>query len=165
MLLRGLQKKFNPFFCFVLKRNFWIDITLKTNCHFIYSQRRVLQPLSLLTYTSGIVPSTFKSNYCTHEGMADNKFIVGYAKLGTSGCKKCKTKIEKGALRIGKVTANPFSSDGDMKQWYHPDCIFETFKRARATTKKIEEPDDLEGFGDLKQEDKDRLNDLMKGTY
>ncbi|GFO42469.1 DNA ligase [Plakobranchus ocellatus] len=94
--------------------------------------------------------------------MADNKYIVGYAKLGTSSCKKCKQKIEKGSLRIGKVTPNPFSDDGgDMKQWFHPSCIFETFVRARATTKKIEDPDDVEGFEDLTPEDKEVIKDLI----
>lgn len=96
--------------------------------------------------------------------MADNKYIVGYAKLGTSSCKKCKQKIEKGGLRIGKVTPNPFTDDGgDMKQWFHPKCIFETFVRARATTKKIEDPDDAEGFYDLKDEDKDEIKKLIDG--
>ncbi|GFS06592.1 DNA ligase [Elysia marginata] len=95
--------------------------------------------------------------------MADNKYVVGYAKLGTSSCKKCKQKIEKGSLRIGKVTPNPFSEDGgDMKQWFHPSCIFETFVRARATTKKIEDPEDVEGFGDLKPEDKEVIKDLIE---
>ncbi|ESO91269.1 hypothetical protein LOTGIDRAFT_228755 [Lottia gigantea] len=95
--------------------------------------------------------------------MSDNRYIVGYAKLGTSSCKKCKTKIGKGDMRIGKVVSNPFSEDGgDMKQWFHPSCIFETFVRARATTKKIEDPDDLEDFKDLKDEDKDVINQLIK---
>ncbi|KAH9500642.1 DNA ligase 3 [Bulinus truncatus] len=90
--------------------------------------------------------------------MGDNKFIIGYAKLGTSSCKKCKQKIDKESLRIGKVTPNPFSDDGgDMKQWYHPGCLFETFIRARATTKKIEDPEDVIGFHDLKEEDKQHL--------
>lgn len=94
--------------------------------------------------------------------MADNKYVIGYAKLGTSSCKKCKQKIDKGGLRIGKVVANPFGDDGgDMKQWYHPACMFETLQRARATTKKVEEADDLEGFDDLKQEDKDTVNQLI----
>lgn len=98
--------------------------------------------------------------------MADNKYVVGYAKLGTSSCKKCKEKIEKGGLRIGKVTPNPFADDGsDMKQWFHPKCIFETFVRARATTKKIEDPDDAEGFHDLKQEDQDVIQKLIDGDF
>lgn len=35
--------------------------------------------------------------------MSDARFECGYAKLGTSSCKKCKQKIEKGSLRIAKV--------------------------------------------------------------
>ena len=115
-------------------------------------------------YLSSFQPQPLILSSRDFSKMADNKFIVGYAKLGTSSCKKCKTKIEKGALRIGKVTPNPFSEDGgDMKQWFHPACIFETFVRARATTKKIEDPDDLDGFGDLKQEDKDVIKQLIEG--
>jgi len=98
--------------------------------------------------------------------MSDNKFLAGYAKLGTSSCKKCKQKIDKGALRIAKLVSNPFSEDaGDMKQWFHPACLFETFVRARATTKKIEDPDDVDGFSDLQQDDKDKILDLIKGTF
>jgi DNA ligase-3 len=52
--------------------------------------------------------------------MSENKYIVGYARLGTSSCKKCKSKIDKGGLRIGKVVSNPFSDEGgDMK----PSCV------------------------------------------
>ncbi|XP_064610448.1 DNA ligase 3-like [Liolophura sinensis] len=98
--------------------------------------------------------------------MAENKFIIGYAKLGTSSCKKCKQKIAKQSLRIGKVVPNPFGDGGgDMKQWHHPACIFETFKRARASTKIIEEPDDLEGFTDLQDEDKKLVNKLIKEFF
>ena len=61
--------------------------------------------------------------------MADNRYCIEYAKTGRSGCKKCKTPIEKGVPRIGKITPNPFSDDGgDMKVWYHTRCIFETLK-------------------------------------
>jgi len=34
----------------------------------------------------------------------DPYFESSYAKLGTSSCKKCKEKIEKGALRLAKVS-------------------------------------------------------------
>lgn len=111
-----------------------------------------------------VQPHKTLRSYLTYNTMSENKYVVGYAKLGTSGCKKCKSKIEKGGLRIGKVVSNPFSEEGgDMKQWYHPQCMFETFKRARATTKKIEEPDDMEGFGNLQQEDKDVLKKMIDG--
>uniref|UniRef100_A0A2R5LJI1 DNA ligase n=1 Tax=Ornithodoros turicata TaxID=34597 RepID=A0A2R5LJI1_9ACAR len=87
--------------------------------------------------------------------MSENRYCIEYAKRGTAGCKKCKQKIEKDSLRIGKIVPNPFTeSGGDMKQWFHVDCIFQQLSRARATTKKIDDPGDLEGWADV--EDSDR---------
>ncbi|XP_068187083.1 DNA ligase 3 [Antennarius striatus] len=98
--------------------------------------------------------------------MAEQRFLVEYAKRGTAGCKKCKDKIAKGIVRIGKVVPNPFSeSAGEMKEWYHVKCMFEKLERARATTKKIEDITDLEGWEELQDEDKELINkhvsDLM----
>lgn len=50
---------------------------------------------------------------------------------------------------------------GEMKQWYHPKCLFETFERARATTKIIDSTDEIDGFTDLNHEDKDLLKSLI----
>ncbi|XP_077596050.1 DNA ligase 3 [Stigmatopora nigra] len=91
--------------------------------------------------------------------MAEQRFVVEYAKRGTAGCKKCKDKIAKGVTRVGKVVPNPFSeSAGEMKEWYHVKCIFEKQERARATTKKIEDITDLEGWEELQDEDKEIIN-------
>ncbi|XP_061557962.1 DNA ligase 3 isoform X1 [Phycodurus eques] len=100
------------------------------------------------------------------DAMAEQRFLVEYAKRGTAGCKKCKDKIAKGIVRIGKVVPNPFSeSAGEMKEWHHVKCIFEKLERARATTKKIEDITDLEGWEELQDEDKELINrhvsDLM----
>ena len=73
-----------------------------------------------------------------------------------AGCKKCKKKIEKGEIRIAKITASPFSDDGEMKHYFHPACIFETFKKARTTTKVIEDPSDLEGWQEVERRRKSR---------
>ncbi|XP_066551873.1 DNA ligase 3 [Amia ocellicauda] len=94
--------------------------------------------------------------------MAEQRFCVEYAKRGTAGCKKCKEKIMKGLVRIGKIVPNPFSeSAGDMKEWYHVKCMFEKLERARATTKKIEDITDLEGWEELQDEDKELINKLV----
>ncbi|XP_061754863.1 DNA ligase 3 [Nerophis ophidion] len=91
--------------------------------------------------------------------MSDQRFLVEYAKRGTAGCKKCKEKIGKGITRIGKIVPNPFSeSAGEMKEWYHVKCMFEKLERARATTKKIEDITDLEGWEELQDEDKELIN-------
>ena len=67
-----------------------------------------------------------------------------------------------------QLVSNPFSGDGGddsaMKMYFHPNCLFETFSRARPTTKVIEDADDLEGFTNLKQEDMDLINELIKGS-
>ncbi|NXY48184.1 DNLI3 ligase, partial [Ceuthmochares aereus] len=84
---------------------------------------------------------------------------VDYAKRGTAGCKKCKEKIVKGMVRIGKIVPNPFTeSGGDMKEWYHVKCMFEKLDKARATTKKIEDITDLEGWEELQDGEKELIN-------
>ena len=79
-----------------------------------------------------------------------------------AGCKKCKEKIEKGEIRIAKITKSPFSDDGEMKIYYHPKCIFDVFKKARSTTKIIEDPTDLEGWQDVEQKDREMILNLIK---
>jgi len=97
--------------------------------------------------------------------MSEARYCVEYAKTSRSNCKKCKSQIEKGCCRIGKITPNPFSDDGgDMKVWFHMACMFESLTRARATTKKIESPADLEGFSSISDEDKEEIKKLIKGS-
>ncbi|NXV84096.1 DNLI3 ligase, partial [Atlantisia rogersi] len=91
--------------------------------------------------------------------MAEQRYCVDYAKRGTAGCKKCKEKIVKGVVRIGKIVPNPFTeSGGDMKEWYHVRCIFEKLEKARATTKRIEDITDLEGWEELQDGEKELIN-------
>lgn len=95
--------------------------------------------------------------------MAEQRYCVEYAKRGTAGCKKCKEKIGKGLVRIGKIVPNPFSeSAGDMKEWYHIKCMFEKLERARATTKKIDDLTELEGWQELQDPEKDLINQHVK---
>ena len=51
-----------------------------------------------------------------------------------------------------------------MKMYYHPKCIFDIFKKARATTKIIEDPTDLEGWQDVEQKDREMILKLIKET-
>ncbi|NXT90141.1 DNLI3 ligase, partial [Anhinga rufa] len=91
--------------------------------------------------------------------MAEQRYCVDYAKRGTAGCKKCKEKIVKGMVRIGKIVPNPFTeSGGDMKEWYHVKCMFEKLEKARATTKKIEDITELEGWEELQDGEKELIN-------
>nr|AAI71190.1 ligase III, DNA, ATP-dependent [Xenopus tropicalis]AAI71192.1 ligase III, DNA, ATP-dependent [Xenopus tropicalis] len=96
--------------------------------------------------------------------MAEQRYCVEYAKRGTAGCKKCKEKIGKGLVRIGKIVPNPFSeSAGDMKEWYHIKCMFEKLERARATTKKIDDLTELEGWQELQDCDKNLISQHVTG--
>jgi len=59
---------------------------------------------------------------------------------------------------------NPYSNaGGDMKQYHHPNCLFETFVRARAATRVITEPDDVHGYEDLVEEDQKIMDGLIEG--
>lgn len=94
--------------------------------------------------------------------MADARYAIDYAKRNAK-CQKCKQPTEKGNVRIAKLVPNIFSDDGgDMKQYHHPACIFESFKRVRATTKVIEDPGDLEGWESIKDDDKEPILELIR---
>jgi DNA ligase 3 len=89
----------------------------------------------------------------------EKPFAVDRAKTGRAGCKKCKQKIESGALRIARVQPNPFGGDGGtMKAWHHVSCFFAAQAKARASTRKIEQPDeDVQGWDDLSKEDRQEI--------
>lgn len=86
----------------------------------------------------------------------EKPFYVDRAKTGRAGCKKCKKKIDQGELRFAKVGHNPFGS-GTMKMWHHIPCIFEVFAKQRATTKKIETPDDIGGWFEISEDDRQEI--------
>jgi DNA ligase-3 len=77
--------------------------------------------------------------------MSDNRYSADRGKRPAK-CQKCKQQIGKGELRLAKLTANPFTGDGEMKQYHHPNCLFETFKKARSTTRIIEDVEDIEEY-------------------
>lgn len=52
------------------------------------------------------------------------EFRIEEAVTGRAKCKECKAVIDKGQLRIGKVTASAFSDEGTMVTWFHLDCFF-----------------------------------------
>lgn len=127
----------------ILRRN--IQLSEASSTWYIY--RRLVWRLNIMADAGGEKP-----------------FLVEYAPQGRAKCKTCKQQIEKSSTRIGKLVSNPFSEDGGMmKQWYHVPCIFDALSRARATTKKIDSTDDLDGFGNLKDDDQTKIVSLIKG--
>lgn len=96
--------------------------------------------------------------------MSDLNFFADYSKR-LSKCKKCKKEIEKGALRLGKLVPNAFGdADTDMKQFYHVDCLFDSFKRVRAATKIIESADDIQDFDKINKEDQELIVEAIKNS-
>jgi len=96
--------------------------------------------------------------------MSHNTYRIEYAATGRSLCKgsKCKKGIEKGEIRIGKVyPSDRFETDGVATDWFHAKCLFESQKKARKTTKKVEDIDDLAGYDDLKQSDQKLISSFL----
>jgi len=52
-----------------------------------------------------------------------------------------------------------------MRQYHHVKCIFDTFVRARPTTKIITEPDDIRGFDDLEESDQQSITETIEGWF
>lgn len=95
------------------------------------------------------------------EAAAEKPFCVDRAKQGRAACKKCKQKCATGELRIAKVVPSPFGS-GTMKNWHHVNCMFEQFLKQRITTKRIESPDDLDGWEALNEDDRNEIIEKVK---
>ena len=89
--------------------------------------------------------------------MASGDFSCDYAARGTSSCSKCKVKLPKGSLRLAKLAPSPYAEGETMKSYFHASCLFDSFQRARATTKVIECSSDIQGFSELEDEEKDSL--------
>ncbi|XP_078278256.1 DNA ligase 3 isoform X2 [Rhinoraja longicauda] len=94
--------------------------------------------------------------------MPEQRYCVDYAKRGTAGCKKCREKLPKGSVRVGRIMPNPFSEGAEMKEWYHIKCMFEKLERARLSTKTIDDVTDLEGHEELQDPERDLINQHIK---
>lgn len=51
-----------------------------------------------------------------------------------------------------------------MNHWYHVDCLFEVFKNQKATTKRIESVEDMEGWNVLSEADRDFILEKFEGS-
>lgn len=110
-----------------------------------------------------------------------HKWKVDYASRGGGGRAQCKDTdclerhdqggvrtIEKGCLRIGRRVLMEQESDGSgghvVLMWHHARCIFNTFLRARKSTRTIETEFDIDGFDALRHEDKEMLRRVIDGN-
>ncbi|EGG18631.1 SMAD/FHA domain-containing protein [Cavenderia fasciculata] len=96
--------------------------------------------------------------------MADRTFRVEYAKTARSSCKStdCKANIPKDTVRIAKMyPSNRFDDDGVATDYFHSECFFRAQGRARKTSKRAEDIEDLEGFEELEKKDQAEIKDLL----
>ena len=92
------------------------------------------------------------------ESSSSNIFNIGKALSGRSTCKECKTKITKDSLRIGKLV--PFK-DTHITHFFHVDCAFQSFKRARVKSNIISETGDVDGAEILTSDEAQVLIDAI----
>lgn len=114
------------------------------------------------------------------QGVLWHKWKVDYASRGGGGSAQCRDQdclerhaqggvrsIEKGCLRIGRRVMMDLDKSGEgsvTMLWHHARCIFNTFLRARKTTRILETEHDIEGFSAITPEDQDALRRLIEGN-
>ena len=89
--------------------------------------------------------------------IGENKYVVEYATDCRAKCKlfSCKRSLFLGELRIGKVPPRVNPLQNKRVHWYHPSCVFQSFRRASKKTKLIDRPEkDLEGWHALQPNDR-----------
>lgn len=92
------------------------------------------------------------------------RYRVEYSPTGAATCRESNTKIAKGALRIGRMTTDPFGSDGGLlKHYFHEEHAWKAFARSRCTSKVPLSAADIEGFGDISPSDKRRVLASLAG--
>ena len=89
---------------------------------------------------------------------AKNKFSVDYSIRGTSKCKHCKNRIIKGCLRIGKRV---LFKDKYILAFFHLDCAFKMFHKARLLSNIIQDVDEIDGFSNLSIEEQKLIKDRI----
>ena len=97
-----------------------------------------------------------------NEKMSDSethkKFLVDYCERGSTKCKRCKRKIPKDELRIGKSA--PFKTKTTI-QYFHVQCAFNSFEKARSLSNMITCMDDISGFDLIRDDDRIKILHLM----
>ena len=106
---------------------------------------------------------TYKASYLKKNWQGTSRegyrYDVSYAPTGRATCGACKTKIDKGRVRIGRSTPSPFDAEGgvtDLTKYFHatPACAFAVFARSKPQTRVPTKPADLKGLGALAPKDR-----------
>ena len=89
------------------------------------------------------------------------RFMVDYCKRGSTKCRRCRKNIQKEELRIGRSAK---LKDKSIFQYFHVNCAFEAFERARSHKNTITCMDDIVGFDLIKDEERVNILRLMDGV-
>lgn len=84
-------------------------------------------------------------------------FRCEYAKSNRSKCKACKSVIEKGEFRLGKMVRSP-SFDGLVPTWFHVECFFKHPKK-----RGLQDAGEIEGLTFAKPEDQLKIQSAISG--
>ena len=99
--------------------------------------------------------NTSKSSTCSGSSNDDKsnskKFTVDYSKRGTTKCRYCKKFIVKGMIRLGKSVA--FKTI-HIIQYFHVNCAFESFRKARSASNIIMSINEIEGIENVSPDEK-----------
>ena len=71
-------------------------------------------------------------------------FRTDHARVNRSSCYRCKCKLPAGQLWLARTVRNPFKSGENMSRFFHPSCLFESFKHTRSFTQVINTTDVIE---------------------
>ena len=86
-------------------------------------------------------------------------FKAHHSKRGTSKCGQCKKPMVKDGLRIGKSIIFKWKH---ILQYFHVDCTFGSFKKARIAKNVISDTSQLDGADSLNDQEKSLLSELIE---
>ena len=97
----------------------------------------------------------------TATDFSHSKFSIDRSKTGKAKCKRCRKVLSKEMHRIGKLV--PFKI-GHIKQFFHIECIFESFLKARDKANIIFDIQSIDGVDSVPEDIKSQLTTLIEDT-
>ena len=102
--------------------------------------------------------TNFNVEKCGEDIISANKFCVEPSLSARSKCRKCKTMIPKGILRIGKLV--PYKS-AYIHHYFHIKCAFDAFRAARIQTNIVTDSTQLDGIDSIPEDEKGKIIQLI----
>ena len=111
------------------------------------------------TYTKAKVRKLYNIMNIMNIQLTGLVWITQYVEQPSVRC--VKKLINRNDLIIGKLV--PFKSK-HIKQFYHVDCAFKSFEKAKTPTDRISDPSELYGLMLIDSTGKVRINDLLRNV-